>query len=1604
MNYLRIKVSILLLMIVQLGICAQSYTIKVSKGDIQFDKVKGYDIVHLPNAFFSGPDGAPMLPDKTLQYIIPIDKDVSKINIVSFKETVLEGTYLIYPKQPDQILGAEKENFVEPKSEFYGRNEFYPGKLIDHIQTGFMAGNRICSFSFYPIRYNPVNKKISQVTEITFKFVFKDDSKECVSSQNLSKYAYKTLIENIQSIVENPHEVIPKTSLKEKTDKKVSNKRSAIATPTPGILNIEQVIITNQAFSSGFQEIADWKTKKGIPAKIVTTEWIDQNYNGVDLQEKIRKFITYAFHNWGTIWFLMGGDVEVVPVRFAWISHFNDDQLIECIPQGEFIPTDWYYSCLEGNWNADGDMTFGEADWNRSNNGTFVHAGSAIDDVDLESDVFVGRVPVRDSLDLSHYKTKYFNYVKSTTNNKRNILLFSANSGGLNSNQMDLYVVPKIPFTPDREYECINTYQSFCATKQDVLNNINGSNNIDYHIICGYGHGFVTSFGACKDLIQKEEIENLTNTNTDQIIYNNHCLTMAFDKDCIAKAYLNNVHGGVAYIGNTRFGWSGDLSRLNGPFIDNLFNKRQYNIGKALFNAKNKNINNSATDGTDRWNFFTHNLYGDPEMPIWTNNPQNLNVSVSPTATLLGEVTVAVTISNLPSGDTAMICVQKGEEGYARDFAPSNGSYYFQITPDTPGEITITVTAQNFTPFETSINANATTAPNLFISNVAFDDDLNGNSYGNSDGRNDAGESIELDLQLKNTGVSLASNVTAVLSCNSSYINISTNEAYFGNILSGYNVTGRFEYSVDTLALEKSVNDQDPVTFTLEITDGNNMIYTDEFNIDIFNSQIEQGNKTILSTTNGNLVVEGGESVTCNIDLTNLGGGQTNLFATLNRDASKDTNGYITSCSSMERIYPVINQFETKTEQTPFQFSVSSSYPGGTAPLWFTLSVRNEFGKTWTYSFNLMDRPSQILLTNLGFFPNESGLQLYLKNKIQGIKGYNVYRTVCDSVGNELGNYIKLNATPVTLTYYNDNGLTKLTRYKYKISALALSGNEGILSDPIQAWANCPTSGLFPIRMAKLANFNGSFNAVDVDGDGKKEIFTGFSPSYKEGYIVGLKSDGTEMFNIDGDTSTYIGIAKEDAAITATPAIGDLNNDGNYYIATMTRDESTTGKMNYHYLHSVKDGNGDSKLDQLWRKDAVNQSCRSGIVSNVDNSIDGSLEIVCYSEGGNIRIYDFGGNLRYSFGDGLNGTYSAMAVSDLNGDGTKEIIAAQTDGIYIWSYNGTLLRKITTSDPTRQLYKSSIITADLDNDNYNEIITSVNDIVLKTATVYAYNFDGTKVSGWNGSNTLVTDNDWFTNEVSVGDLNNDGNLEVVAMGKNCIKVWNKDGSLINTITIDNPTVGTIVPILADVDGLPDLEIVVAKNAVMYYKGKIHAYKLDGTEALGFPLVEENGCIGTPCVSDINADGKNELVFGEYNYVHVYHTNGNPDWIEWGSERHDYRNTGEYLSTKPKTISGNATWNMNMDIASTVSVESGATLTISAQINVVEFSKITVNSGGTLIVDGGKLLFTNIEVQNGGSLILRNNGMIKLHRKGALKINAGATFNHQYGDVKVFNQQ
>src|SRR5258708_39188882 len=89
--------------------------------------------------------------------------------------------------------------------------------------------------------------------------------------------------------------------------------------------------------------------------------FIRQQYAlGADDAEGIRRFIRDAYQRWGVQYVLLGGDTELIPTRLARTIFYN----------GEFIATDMYYSCLDGNWNADGDSTYGEGFYSSANPGT----------------------------------------------------------------------------------------------------------------------------------------------------------------------------------------------------------------------------------------------------------------------------------------------------------------------------------------------------------------------------------------------------------------------------------------------------------------------------------------------------------------------------------------------------------------------------------------------------------------------------------------------------------------------------------------------------------------------------------------------------------------------------------------------------------------------------------------------------------------------------------------------------------------------------------------------------------------------------------------------------------------------------------------------------------------------------------------------------------------------------------------------------------------------------------------------------------------------------------------------------------------------------------
>ncbi len=350
-----------------------------SRSDFVIFTEKGFDTVTLPRCLPSEKVGAPQLPVRGVSLIVPQDVRVTGVKVLSFKKAKLDGSYNVIPAQPVVPIG-ETAPWVEPDEEIYNSNNPFPGKLVELTGDGYMGGYHIVNLLVYPVEYIPAKKELYLYTEVSFEVQYQATLRDYVKPNRMSTENQKIYKRAVKNLVENPMDVeiyapfIKATSgIKGKLDIKGS--------PSLEGSSVEYVIITNDEMASAFQQLADWKTKKGTPAVVKTISWIQVNYpNGCDLAETIRNFIRDAYQNWGTVWVLLGGDTDIIPTRYAHSDFVAN-----------YILTDLYFSDLDGNWNQNGDAEFGEA---------------FVDNVDFYPEVFVGRAPVHNSVEASSFITK----------------------------------------------------------------------------------------------------------------------------------------------------------------------------------------------------------------------------------------------------------------------------------------------------------------------------------------------------------------------------------------------------------------------------------------------------------------------------------------------------------------------------------------------------------------------------------------------------------------------------------------------------------------------------------------------------------------------------------------------------------------------------------------------------------------------------------------------------------------------------------------------------------------------------------------------------------------------------------------------------------------------------------------------------------------------------------------------------------------------------------------------------------------------------------------------------------------------------------------------
>ncbi len=251
-------------------------------------------------------------------------------------------------------------------------------------------------------------------------------------------------------------------------------------------------------------------------------------------------------------------------------------------------------------------------------------------------------------------------------------------------------------------------------------------------------------------------------------------------------------------------------------------------------------------------------------------------------------------------------------------------------------------------------------------------------------------------------------------------------------------------------------------------------------------------------------------------------------------------------------------------------------------------------------------------------------------------------------------------------------------------------------------------------------------------------------------------------------------------------------------------------------------------------------------------------------------------------------TSSHVALGDLDGDGRPEIVTA-ADAIYVWREDGTELRD-GDGDPLTlgpfhnngEVWTPAGVTlGDLTADPGLEIVASCR----STNQIFVFESDGGIAPGWPRDM-----NDWNWSTPAVGDLDDDGDQEIVATSvQGRTYAWHHDGTEVFDGDDDPGTQGVFhvrpsewfqlaSPALADLDGDDQLEVLITTRHSDGTPDALHAVRLDGTEPAGWPYVFGVWAPSntSPAVADLNNDGILEIVvISENDYLHVIDEFGDP---------------------------------------------------------------------------------------------------------------------------------
>jgi hypothetical protein len=1335
------------------------------------------------------------------------------------------------------------------------------GSVAPSVELGYqgsMRGRARAWLLVRPVRWDPVGGRLDRIARLKVKVEIEPE----IGSDVVRRERIVREWEN------DPVEV---------ADARVvsATPTGAIATPfkatqVPSVLGspVAYVIVTSDLLAAEFQRLADWKTQSGVPAVVRTVSFIRQQYpDGADDADRIRRFLRDAYARWGTVWVLLGGDPDQVPERVVYSSICLEG---ECTtPPMNDIVSDAYYSCLDGNWNADGDKFYGEG-------------GSGGDQCDLLPEVYVGRAPVSTVVEAAKFIDRTFQYTRTPVGDYEHQTLFFSEvlfpqnwtpgqSIVLDGAEASEACLPPMMDNPGvrsrRLYENYLDPRWVPGALQESRVRVLDSLSAGYNLAVHTGHGY-RNVASCADAnLTNMDALGLTNGNRLMNTYMANCTSNAIDYPCLGKSLLNAANGGsVTNIGSTRVDFPAIGMYFQAEYFRLLFDDGITAIGEAQAKQKVPFVGSASSDNAYRWTIQTLLLLGDPELRLWLTNPKNLAVThPSSVGADVNTLNVTVTSGGLPLAG-ARVTAYKVNDEYRIGTTNASGQTTLSFRPDGTGSFTLTVTAAGHRPYQAVIPITAVAAPVLADQALVVDDDAALGTNGNGNSIVEAGETVDLRVPLKNNGGGTANSVSATLSTTDPLVTITTSGNSYGNVLAGAtaNGTGWFRFSTPFGA-----GDQREIPFTLTATDATPRTYVETFQVVLRAPEMRHVSHVVAEVTgNGNGLPEVGETVTYAVRLRNVGTGTASGVTAVLRCYG----GQATVTDSTASFGTLAGGAEVTGDV--FRFNVTA--PGAV----FELRVSTSFG---LLSVHTADLSWPAAPAGLAAQTGPASIQLtWAPNAEPDLVGYLLYRST--SAG---GPFTLVTPLPTDETSFAvDPLLSPLTRYYYKVAAVDGSANISAQSAAAFASTNPPAHGPFPIQMGVTAsNTQSPVTVARIrQPAGRMDILAGANVLYN------WNPDGTGAVDADLQPSTVGDFTTQGGNYAGGATVGDVDGGGLDVVAATW---DTKKIFLFDTQGQVKAG---------WPFTAAFEMFSTPAVWDLDN--DGKREILVASNGNHLYVLRWNGT-EWMDGDanpvtqgvfktlGSSYNYATPAIADVDANGQPDILFGSFDGkLYGWRPNGANLPGFPIV--LGGSINSSVAIGYLDGTGDAQM-----DIVVAAGngddSLYVFLPNGARRSGFP---VYARTGGGYGKSPSpaLADVNGDGFLDIVMAGTDgVLRVFDRNGALLPafanvrySVLQDAATESS--PVVADIDGVGGPDIVIGDD-----NGVLSGFDSNGQPLPGFPIQLHGEVKGTPALCDCDGDGMSEIVVAGWDarvyvwdYDRPFSPGGTPPWPQFA---HDPMHTG-----------------------------------------------------------------------------------------------------------------